>query len=162
MGKPQAVVTEEDLALKEANKVSEGRGEPVLARGDRGHDMKMRKSRRSPSLTATSRRISRANGDNAQLTRSNRTSDRQMVKPIAERGMVLPFEPLSISFDDICYFVDLPAVSQSINPFTCCNHRQQLTKKERKFNGLHLIDILDSRRPMVIISNVHHRMSFSN
>lgn len=85
-----------------------------------------------------------------------------MVKPIAERGMVLPFEPLSISFDDICYFVDLPAVSQSINPFTCCNHRQQLTKKERKFNGLHLIDILDSRRPMVIISNVHHRMSFSN
>jgi hypothetical protein len=45
-----------------------------------------------------------------------------MVKPIADRGMVLPFEPLSISFDDICYYVDLPAVSQSINPFfTCCN-----------------------------------------
>lgn len=43
-----------------------------------------------------------------------------MVKPIAERGMVLPFEPLSISFDDICYYVDLPAVSQPINPFTSC------------------------------------------
>lgn len=127
LGKPQAVVTEEDLALKEANRAGEGRGEPVLARGERAHDMKLRKSRRSPSATATSRRISRANGVGAQLTRSNRTSERQMVKPIAERGMVLPFEPLSISFDDICYYVDLPAVSQSINPFfTSCNHLQKL------------------------------------
>lgn len=27
-----------------------------------------------------------------------------------KRGMILPFQPLSISFDDIKYFVDMPAV----------------------------------------------------
>lgn len=30
----------------------------------------------------------------------------------SRRGMVLPFQPLSISFDNISYFVDTPAVSQ--------------------------------------------------
>jgi len=28
----------------------------------------------------------------------------------AKKGMVLPFEPLSIAFDDISYYVDMPAV----------------------------------------------------
>lgn len=28
-----------------------------------------------------------------------------------KRGMILPFQPLSISFDDLKYFVDMPAVS---------------------------------------------------
>jgi len=28
-----------------------------------------------------------------------------------KRGMILPFEPLSISFDDVSYFVDMTAVS---------------------------------------------------
>jgi hypothetical protein len=31
-------------------------------------------------------------------------------RSVATRGMVLPFQPLSISFNDISYFVDLPAV----------------------------------------------------
>jgi hypothetical protein len=28
-----------------------------------------------------------------------------------KRGMILPFQPLAISFDDVCYYVDMPAVS---------------------------------------------------
>jgi hypothetical protein len=28
-----------------------------------------------------------------------------------KRGMILPFQPLSISFDDLKYYVDMPAVS---------------------------------------------------
>lgn len=31
----------------------------------------------------------------------------------AKRGMILPFQPLSISFDDIKYYVDMPAVRLS-------------------------------------------------
>jgi hypothetical protein len=27
-----------------------------------------------------------------------------------KRGMILPFQPLAISFDDIKYYVDMPAV----------------------------------------------------
>lgn len=29
----------------------------------------------------------------------------------AKRGMVLPFSPLAMSFDDVRYFVDMPAVN---------------------------------------------------
>lgn len=32
-----------------------------------------------------------------------------------KRGMTLPFQPLSISFDDVHYFVDMPAVSSLIS-----------------------------------------------
>lgn len=31
-----------------------------------------------------------------------------------ERGMVLPFQPLSMAFNHINYYVDMPAVSLSI------------------------------------------------
>jgi hypothetical protein len=30
---------------------------------------------------------------------------------VVQRGMILPFTPLSISFDDVSYYVDMPAVS---------------------------------------------------
>lgn len=33
--------------------------------------------------------------------------------PIAKKGMVLPFTPLAMSFDDVNYFVDMPGVSRS-------------------------------------------------
>ena len=37
-----------------------------------------------------------------------------------QRGMVLPFEPLTMSFDNMHYFVDVPAVSGSRLTW-CCN-----------------------------------------
>lgn len=33
-----------------------------------------------------------------------------------KRGMVLPFQPLAMSFDSVNYFVDMPAVR---TPITC-------------------------------------------
>lgn len=37
-----------------------------------------------------------------------------------KKGMVLPFSPLAMSFDDVRYFVDMPAVSNhySLESFT--------------------------------------------
>lgn len=36
----------------------------------------------------------------------------------SKRGMVLPFQPLSLAFDHVNYFVDMPAVS----PFSIILH----------------------------------------
>lgn len=41
--------------------------------------------------------------------RSPNTSDRS-IRNAPGRGMVLPFEPLSMSFNEINYYVDMPAV----------------------------------------------------
>lgn len=32
-----------------------------------------------------------------------------------KRGMVLPFSPLAMSFDDVSYFVDMPPVSDLLS-----------------------------------------------
>lgn len=40
----------------------------------------------------------------------------------ARKGMILPFQPLAISFNDVNYYVDMPAVSLSAaayNLFRC-------------------------------------------
>lgn len=46
--------------------------------------------------------------------RSSKTSDRPHMNASARiaprRGMILPFEPLSMSFSEINYYVDMPAV----------------------------------------------------
>lgn len=34
------------------------------------------------------------------------------------RGMVLPFSPLSMCFDDVNYYVDMPAVSSTMHNFS--------------------------------------------
>ena len=34
---------------------------------------------------------------------------------VDRKGMVLPFEPLSLAFDHMNYYVDMPAVSQETN-----------------------------------------------
>jgi ABC-type multidrug transport system ATPase subunit len=39
----------------------------------------------------------------------NNSSDIKTTSPAITKGMVLPFQPLAISFDDISYFVDMPA-----------------------------------------------------
>lgn len=48
-----------------------------------------------------------------------------------KRGMILPFQPLSISFDDVKYYVDMPAVSSTFDflfsSFRRVNHIPQYT-----------------------------------
>lgn len=45
--------------------------------------------------------------------RNTPDNDNLDVKDIAtgKRGMVLPFQPLSLAFDHVNYYVDMPAVS---------------------------------------------------
>jgi len=102
VGSPQAVLTEEDLAIKEAAKQGGG---PLDASALR----RSRSGSRSSRAAAAAGHLKKAQLSKSQ--RSGRHSDRQVVVPKEAKGMVLPFEPLSISFDDICYYVDMPAVS---------------------------------------------------
>lgn len=38
-------------------------------------------------------------------------------KHAPKKGMVLPFQPLSVAFNHINYYVDMPAVSHSFTPY---------------------------------------------
>lgn len=91
-GKPQAILSEETLAEKNASK----RGEPVelSSRGTRAYAGREDEVHRSISSRSMSLRVgSISNTD-----------------PNRKRGMILPYEPLSITFDDIRYAVDMPQV----------------------------------------------------
>lgn len=50
---------------------------------------------------------------------------------ISKRGMVLPFTPLSIAFDHVNYFVDMPAVSPHLIVLDC----KKLTSKDQDKNN---------------------------
>ncbi|XAR69346.1 Sulfate-transporting ATPase [Bertholletia excelsa] len=88
-GKPQAVLSEETLAERNACKTGE-----------------------SIELSSKGKSSSRKGGEVGRSASSTSASSR--VNSISEasqhtkRGMVLPFEPLSITFDDVRYSVDMP------------------------------------------------------
>ncbi|PHT40513.1 Pleiotropic drug resistance protein 3 [Capsicum baccatum] len=88
-GKPQAVLSEESVAERNASK----RGEVIelspigKSSSERGNDV-----RRSASSRSMSSRV-------GSITETDLNK---------RRGMILPFEPLSITFDDIRYAVDMP------------------------------------------------------
>ncbi|CAM6028215.1 unnamed protein product [Sphagnum balticum] len=105
VGKPQAVMSEEELAEKEANR----EGTRVLLKSPK--QPKRSHPRRSVTnigqTTQGELQLQQIQRNSSSLHRngsSNNTS-----KNAVTRGMVLPFQPLSISFDDISYFVDMPA-----------------------------------------------------
>ncbi|OMO80632.1 hypothetical protein COLO4_24018 [Corchorus olitorius] len=86
-GKPQAVISKETLEEKIASKTGE-----YVELSSRGKDRGNESSQRS----ASSRSLS------AKVGSINEASQNR------KRGMVLPFEPLSMSFDEIRYAVDMP------------------------------------------------------
>nr|XP_023870372.1 pleiotropic drug resistance protein 1-like isoform X4 [Quercus suber] len=88
-GKPQAVISKEALAEKNANRTGESIELPSRGKSSSGGGNESRRSVSSRTLSA------RVSGINDASNKSN-------------RGMVLPFEPLSITFDDIRYAVDMP------------------------------------------------------
>lgn len=71
--------------------IPENESAPKDGKGDEGHDKTFQVSRVSSSFA-----------------RDSFTSDTE--RKVEKRGMILPFEPLSISFRDINYYVDMPAV----------------------------------------------------
>ncbi|KAI6680126.1 hypothetical protein NL676_034007 [Syzygium grande] len=90
-GKPQAVLSKETLAEKTASKNGE-----VIGLSSRG-------SQRSSSEKESGRRRSSTSGTLSTRVGKTNDSDQNRI-----RGMVLPFEPLSIAFNDIRYAVDMP------------------------------------------------------
>lgn len=110
-------MSEEELAEKEANRT----GDLSLGRSKSG----MSKSRRSAgqsrslaSIMGSRKGAATPNNQSRRISTGQRseTSDAEDVEAVADnvnekRGMILPFQPLSISFDDVSYFVDMPAVS---------------------------------------------------
>ncbi|BBM99977.1 ATP-binding cassette, subfamily G (WHITE), member 2, PDR [Marchantia polymorpha subsp. ruderalis] len=70
--------------------IPENESAPKDGKGDEGHDKTFQVSRVSSSFA-----------------RDSFTSDTE--RKVEKRGMILPFEPLSISFRDINYYVDMPA-----------------------------------------------------
>ncbi|KAL5539498.1 hypothetical protein UlMin_043230 [Ulmus minor] len=86
-GKPQAILSKEVLAEKNSNRTGE-----LVELSSTGRNSVGNESRRSISSRTLSSRVGSITEPN-----SNR-----------KRGMVLPFEPLSITFDEIRYAVDMP------------------------------------------------------
>ncbi|XP_062229007.1 ABC transporter G family member 42 [Phragmites australis] len=98
LGKPQAVISEETAKEAEGN----GHARETVRNGsmkskDGGHNKEMKEMRLSARLSNCS-----SNGVSQVMSiGSNEAGPR--------RGMVLPFNPLAMSFENVNYYVDMPA-----------------------------------------------------
>lgn len=109
VGKPQAIMSAEEMAEKEANRT----GKIVSLRKSTSTSVNSSRSLAAIGSTngttkSRSRRSSnshRARDDELGVDEESMAGDSRV-----KRGMILPFEPLSISFDDVSYYVDMPAV----------------------------------------------------
>ncbi|XP_057978064.1 ABC transporter G family member 29-like [Malania oleifera] len=112
-GKPQAIISEEAASEMEANQ-EETNGEPRL---------KGNKTKRDAVAESLSRSLSSSDGNNTREMAITRMSSRSNPNGLSrnadsaleaangvapKRGMVLPFTPLSMSFDTVNYYVDMP------------------------------------------------------
>ncbi|KAJ6842230.1 ABC transporter G family member 42-like [Iris pallida] len=95
LGKPQAVISEETAAEMEANQ-DETKEPPRIRRIESSNDPLPRAS-------------SVAKDGNTREMTTQRSSGRYTNGHTRKRGMVLPFTPLAMSFDDVNYYVDMPA-----------------------------------------------------
>lgn len=123
LGKPQAIVSEEALEEKVANRTGEEMPLQQAARR-RSHSIHSSESNPSPSMHSNGSKkegidlqVRRSSLD-LQVRRSSVSSENSSdhLDAAAEaaglapkRGMILPFQPLSIAFDNISYYVDMPA-----------------------------------------------------
>jgi hypothetical protein len=93
-GKPYAVISEENPVEKHRDR----KGKFIeLSQNERGADFKR-------SVASES---ARATNSPSNVTNQNK-----------KQGMVLPFVPISLSFDEISYAVDMPQVSSN-SLYTC-------------------------------------------
>ncbi|EEE65874.1 hypothetical protein OsJ_21675 [Oryza sativa Japonica Group] len=97
LGKPQAVISEETAKEAEGNGDARHTVRNGSTKSNGGNHKEMREMRLSARLSNSS-----SNGVSRLMSiGSNEAGPR--------RGMVLPFTPLSMSFDDVNYYVDMPA-----------------------------------------------------
>ncbi|CAK9224005.1 unnamed protein product [Sphagnum troendelagicum] len=127
LGKPQAVISKDALAAKEANLNGEEVSLPSRARSKSQKSLPRSLSSTAEGAVASRKSITvresfTENGHGeVQMQDRNGTGDRVSSVSFAsdasdavagvepKRGMILPFQPLAISFDDIKYYVDMPA-----------------------------------------------------
>ncbi|XP_058115189.1 ABC transporter G family member 42-like isoform X2 [Magnolia sinica] len=109
LGKPQAVISEEAANAMEGNPEESNEEARIKRKGSKGGSVPRSLSASDGNNTremAIRRMSSQANGG---LSR-NADSSLELTMGVApKRGMVLPFTPLAMSFDDIKYYVDMPA-----------------------------------------------------
>lgn len=103
LGKAQSAVSEETLQDNQSNRTG-GMVELSARQGSKG------KSVAESTSEGRAAEIARRSGVSSTGSLSDRLgATAAATSGRANKGMVLPFQPLSIAFDDICYYVDMPA-----------------------------------------------------
>eukprot|EP00252_Welwitschia_mirabilis_P009404 TRINITY_DN2197_c1_g4_i2.p1 TRINITY_DN2197_c1_g4~~TRINITY_DN2197_c1_g4_i2.p1 ORF type:complete len:1146 (+),score=116.07 TRINITY_DN2197_c1_g4_i2:852-4289(+) len=99
LGKPQAVIPEDVLEDKHAN------------RSEETSSLEMSSATKHRSLSKEDRasEIMRRSSLSSAGSRSERTVAVAEASGTTKKGMVLPFQPLSLTFEDVNYYVDMPA-----------------------------------------------------
>ncbi|KAH7278689.1 hypothetical protein KP509_38G052500 [Ceratopteris richardii] len=109
IGKPQVTMSEEEVAEKET---CDGEGEVFLVKSSKWHS-----KRNTLPLSLSSSRNSTYEPIEMQHVLSTAQSKSYRSGRIGnhrvQHGMSLPFQPLSISFEDVKYFVDMPVEMMS-------------------------------------------------
>ncbi|CAL9131904.1 unnamed protein product [Musa acuminata var. zebrina] len=107
IGKPQAVISEETAAEMEEDR-DETRESPRIRRTNSKNDPLPRAlSKRDGNNTREMMKLRMSSGGTNGLSRD--TSIDTAASGVApKRGMVLPFTPLTMSFDEVNYYVDMP------------------------------------------------------
>ncbi|KAL2608805.1 hypothetical protein R1flu_027378 [Riccia fluitans] len=120
LGRGQATISEEEFAEKqaalagEANSSTHGPAKSGSMNGRQGSSTsgKQPRSLRGPSTKQESEiMMTRTGSTVAQPTRSDSNASEKLEvgdAPVAKKGMILPFKPLAISFDNVSYYVDMP------------------------------------------------------
>eukprot|EP01018_Ginkgo_biloba_P026508 Gb_37005 [translate_table: standard] len=97
LGKPQASISEDTLEENHSNRTGESRHDQSSAR-----EMDTISSGRASVAASQRRRSSKGVSDRSDSTISS-------AREVGKKGMALPFQPLALAFDNVNYYVDMPA-----------------------------------------------------
>lgn len=111
LGKSQATISEDALVEKQANLMGT---EPLLSDRYRSKSRRRSKHRRAKGkqnpFASDGKSMSRTEMQTVDLDTFSIEGDALNASPQGvKKGMILPFRPLSISFEDVKYFVNMPA-----------------------------------------------------
>ncbi|EHA8586807.1 putative ABC transporter G family member 42 [Cocos nucifera] len=111
LGKPQAIVSEETAMEMETNR-DESKELPRIQRMELSSDslpraLSTKDGNNTREMMTLRMGGHAANGSTNGLARDMSIDTTKGVAP--KRGMVLPFKPLAMSFDEVNYYVDMPA-----------------------------------------------------
>lgn len=117
IGKGQTVISEEVLKEKQANRTGENIEMPTRER-DSSHPSEGRLNKKVHNLIYKNIHAYLQIHTTAARGSGSRTTGMEVsteANPNRRKGMVLPFVPLSLTFDNVKYSVDMPQVCSSSN-----------------------------------------------